>query len=161
MSVNDPNLDLLRREVSVLVGMKAWEVLLDDRHSFILKFGLPVQSPDGDIDGEWELHVTYCDWRLQSADEVFLASADIPKDAPDEREKVAIPLRRMENAAITAVDIQPPSLQTAITFENGLELHLFPIHRKRFEHWWLYKPDHQIATVGPGGEWFYDEEDLA
>jgi hypothetical protein len=161
MSVNDPNLELLHREVSMLVGMKAWEALLEDRRrSFILKFGLPIQCSDGDIEGEWELHVGYCEWRLQSADEVFLASLDLFKKSADERTQIALPLRRMENVIITAIDIQPPSLQTAITFENGIEFHLFPIHRKRFEHWWLFKPDHQIVTAGPGGEWFYDEEDL-
>ena len=57
---------------------------------------------------------------------------------------------------IRAVDVQPPALETTITFDGQFALRLFPIFSEGFEHWMLYTPDGNVLTVGPSTDWSYE-----
>jgi hypothetical protein len=131
--------------------LKAWGITVSEYHSVFLKFGNAVLNlEDGDIDGEWELHVRNVVWRLESPEEMLIGSAD-------KFESVERVCDLLENQTVKTIEVMPPVFELRLTFENQLSLLVFPIRSRKYTGWWLFMPSYTVLTSGPGSKWSIGE----
>lgn len=152
MAVTESDIQEIQARVSPLLGQPAWGVALGVGSFITLEFGASQPPAQGHErpHGEWHLWVYCCAWRLDGNGEILAGSEDA-------RPKLEAAVQRLNGLAVRAFDIQPPALETTVTFDEGIALRLFPIFSEGFEHWMLYTPDGNVLTIGPGTEWSYEK----
>lgn len=102
--------------------------------------------------GEWHLWVYCSAWRIDGEEDVVVASEDAREEIPDR-------LERLDGRRVSGVSVAAPSLELTVAFDDGLTLRVFPIFSSTFEHWFLYTPDGNVLSAGPGAAWSYARAD--
>lgn len=152
MAVTETDIREIQAKINPLLGQQAWGAALGVGSFITLEFGAsrPPVNERGSTHGEWHLWVYCCAWRLEGSGEVLAASEDA-------RPQLEAAIQHLNGLAIRTVEVQPPALETTITFDGGIVLRLFPIFTEGFEHWMLYTPDGNVLTIGPGTTWSYEK----
>jgi hypothetical protein len=151
MAVTEKDIIDIQNIISPLLGKRVWGADLGFGSFVTLEFGTPLaieKSPKRPR-GEWHLWVMYCAWRLESRTEVMAGSED-------PRFKLKEAVRQMDGLALRSVTITAPALETSLTFDEGVVLHLFPIYTAEFEHWLLFDPTGKVLSIGPNMTWSYE-----
>lgn len=75
----------------------------------------------------------------------------------DPREQLEAAIKRLDGLALHSVEVLPPALESTLTFEGEVVLHLFPlIFSGDYEHWLLYTPEGNVLSIGPGTGWSFE-----
>ncbi|WP_037606464.1 hypothetical protein [Streptacidiphilus rugosus] len=141
--------------VGPLLGRPAWNVRVGVGSNLSLEFGGPTTPyADGVVFGEWHLWVSMAAWRLDGANGVIAGSED-------PRASLESAAQMLEGRVLTAVDVQPPGLETVFEFES-LGVHVFPLFSRPqstdpLASWMLWMPSGRILSVGPGSSWSVEE----
>ncbi|MBG1265343.1 hypothetical protein [Nostoc sp. WHI] len=137
-------------KVNPLLGQKTWGVSLGFGSFLTLEFGqpLPPSNEHQKIHGEWHLWLYNCVWRLEEEDRILAASGD-------ERDQLETAIHRLDNLTLQSIDLLPPAWDAVFTFEHQVVLRLFAIYSQDYDHWFLYAPDGNVLSVGPGSCWSY------
>ncbi|SRR5258706_11155722 len=139
-------------KVKPLIGQCSWEVWLGSGSFITLEFGKKIEagkSPYTYTRGEWCLWVQMSAWRLETKSDIITASEDT-------REGMSSGIKRLKGMTLCSIKLQPPSLETVLTFEDGFILRLFPIYSGAltFDDWTLFCTDGYVLSVGCG-QWRY------
>lgn len=152
MTVTAEDLRLIAEYARPLVGQRVSAARFGADSTLRLDFGPPlVRGPGGRRSrGQWRLWVLDAMWRLQTATEALVGSED------RKSKRVAVVQRLLERQ-VENVTIYPPALETIVTFSGDVQLRLFPVHRRDYQHWGLLTPDGHALDIGPGSTWAYRE----
>jgi hypothetical protein len=122
MPVTDTDLNDIQTKIGPFLGQQAWNVTLGEGSFITLEFGAsrPTTRAGERQHGEWHLWVYCCAWRLDGAEDVLAASEDM-------RTKLEAAVQHLNGLTLRAVDIRRPALETTLTFDGGIMLHLFPV----------------------------------
>jgi len=150
MMFTQADLVTIREKIGPLCGQRPWDVSLGYGSFLTMDFGdmHPGRMPGSSSRGAWHLWVQHVAWRLDEDGEVVAA-------CEDPRPELATGVKRMQGRTVQAIDMRPPALDTTITFEDGIVLRLFPTYTAAYDHWWLFTPDGNVLTIGPGTAWSY------
>jgi hypothetical protein len=145
------NIQEVQAIVNPLLGQKAWGVSLGFGSFLTLEFGQPLPSSGENqkIHGEWHLWLYNCAWRLEQKDRILGGSGD-------ERDQLETVIERLNNLTLQSVELLPPAGDAVFTFEHQVVLRLFAIYSQDYAHWFLYAPDGNVLSVGPGNSWSYE-----
>ena len=80
---------------------------------------------------------------MEEGDKIFAASED-------ERNNLEVAVHRLENLTLQSVDLIPPAWDVVFAFEHQVVLKLFAIYSQNYNHWFLYTPDGNVLSFGPG-----------
>ena len=104
------------------------------------------------VRGEWYLWIYMCAWRLDKNGTPYLGSDD-----EFSREEFQERLFEVEGKKLLHFDILNSAFDTQIKFEEKFVINLFSFSTQN-EQWKLFRPDENVLTVGPGGNWTYRHE---
>ncbi len=145
----------IQAKLNLLLQQKAWGVSLGFGSFLTLEFGqpLPPSEERQKIHGEWHLWLYNCAWRLEEDDKILAASGD-------ERHKLETAIHRLEGLTLQSVNLLSPAWDVVFTFEHQVVLRLFTIYSQDYEHWFLYVPDGNVLSVGPGSSCSWESSSI-
>lgn len=128
--------DELRGLVDQLIGKECWAHTGGPAtgRAFTLSLGQkirrtePVPNPhlpvlQREFEGEYAVFVQPCPWRIQTADAVIGTSLDRNESADD---RLSQTLHMLVGGQVVAAEVVPPAWDLVLTFDNGLQLVVFP-----------------------------------
>lgn len=137
MTITDADIEFIHSKIQPLIGMKAWNVFRKFGSYLYFDFGDFELTRLGNEKGESRLVILDCSWRIETSDGVLTGSEDVHPIM----DKV---VKQLEDQTIISFTVTKPSLDTAIAFENGLTLRLFPIANKD-THWFFSDADFTLS----------------
>jgi hypothetical protein len=144
------DIQAIEEKIKPVLGQQGWDVTLGHGSFITIEFGKPLPSNDPRSPrGEWHLWVYLCIWYLEKNGELLAASED-------PRPKLEAAVHHLEHRTLQSVKLSLPALETVFVFDEGITLHLFPVYTEEFEQWFLYAPDGNVLTIGPGTQWTYE-----
>lgn len=148
--ITQSDIKTINKIIHPLLEMKAWGVSLGEGSFITIEFGnkIPIIGKNTRQHGEWHLWIYCCAWFIEKDGKILAASED-PK------EKMNLAIRNLENRILKSLTLSPPAFETDIFFDKGIILHLFPVHSEDLDHWYLYTPDGNVLTIGPGTNWSF------
>jgi hypothetical protein len=137
----------IRQHFGSLLHTRPWKARLGVGSFLTFEFGRRIKD-HGHLHGEWHLWVYQSNWVLFHGGRQ-LANSD------SDRRVISVSIRRLEEAALSDVLLEPQDLKTTFVFDD-FRLVVSPADYledadKRDHYWLLFMPTNQVLTVGPGG----------
>jgi len=154
-TLNTSDLRIVHTIVDRLLCETCWQAKFSYGDELTLHFGDRVsyaQSSMANLEkGSWILGTRGTNWQLSRASHCIVNSDATPEIM---RENV----RQIEGLALTALDINYPSLGLILTFEEQLQLSVLPCladDEYELPYWELFTPEHYVLKVGSRLTWSY------
>ena len=141
--------------VDRLLGKTCWQARFSYGDELTLHFGDRVSYAQPSManleKGSWILGTRGTNWQLSCASNSIVNSDATPEIM---RENV----RQIEGLALTALDINYPSLRLTLTFGERLQLSILPCladDEYELPYWELFTPEQYVLEVGSRLTWSY------
>ena len=122
------NENFLQMKIDELIGKFVWKVSCSIGSMVFLILDPNFQSR-GFPFGNEHFHLYLCMWRLETRNQVIVASQD-------ERNKIASSLNILVGKQITSVELSNPSMDITITFDKDLQLRTFACYSDEDTELW-------------------------
>jgi hypothetical protein len=133
-------------KLAAATGKPAWGTALGIGSFLTVEFGEKVTPAEGKTHGEYHLWVYCSAWRIETPTEIVASSED-------PREVLEPTVKFLDGRTLSGIHLEPPSLSSTFTFDDGARLRTFSIFTKDFDHWMFYLPSGEVFTAGPGAAW--------
>ncbi|AWN49230.1 hypothetical protein DK419_25170 [Methylobacterium terrae] len=150
--------------VAPLIGLPCWQVERGQGSILSFEFGVPrlsIREPYVSNSssarlrqlaarrlvrpvGEWNLFIFCCQWRVMISGEA-LANDGSP------HAQIEAAARVMDGQKLTGFTLDTVSGQTALSFDLGATLTMWPHEANEEEQWSLYRPDKRVLTYRADG----------